>query len=192
MARGAGTTAQSSGTAAQHGRPRPVAPDRELLPAQSCAPPTPPLHLQLHRGRLGGCPGASRTALWNPAAAGTRPGPETPRPAAVLPVPCRPAARPTSPAPVAPGPELTSSPGPTAHARASGPGSLRHLRQGPRRGHRPLSVSPHCLSRGLGNHLKPRPLGHAPSHHATPLSRPAQLCADAGAPAKAAHFEVRV
>lgn len=42
MARGAGTTAQSSGTAAQHGRPRPVAPDRELLPAQSCSPPTPP------------------------------------------------------------------------------------------------------------------------------------------------------
>lgn len=169
MARGAGTTAQSSGTAAQHGRPRPVAPDRELLPAQSCAPPTPPLHLQLHRGRLGGCPGASRTALWNPAAAGTRPGPETPRPAAVLPVPCRPAARPTSPAPVAPGPELTSSPGPTAHARASGPGSLRHLRQGPPTRPPPTFGFPALPELRLGKSPKappsrPRPVAprHAP------------------------------
>lgn len=199
MARGAGTTAQSSGTAAQHGGrggPRPVAPDREPLPAQICAPPTPPSASPAAQWPAGWTPGsrprASRTTLWNPAAAGTRPGPEAPRPAAVLPVPCRPAARPASPAPVAPRPELTSSRGPAAHARASGPGSLRHLRQGPRRGRRPLSVSPARPEPRLGNHLKPRLLGHALSHHAPPLSRPAQLCADASTAATAAHFEFRV
>lgn len=83
--------------------------------------PRPPLQLLLHRDRLGGRPGASRTTLWNPATAGTRPGPEAPRPAAVLPVPCRPAARPASPAPVAPRPSSPRPGGPRPKPAPLGP-----------------------------------------------------------------------
>lgn len=102
------------GTAAPHGRPRPVAPAQEGAHSDLRA-----AHAPLC---ISGCtaaspvdagprPGASRTTLWNPAASGTRPGPESPRPAAVPPEPCRPAACPASPAPVAPRPELTWVPG---------------------------------------------------------------------------------
>lgn len=182
----AGTTAQSSGTAVPHGRPRPVAPAREPLLAQICAPPTPPSASLAApwppRWTPGPRPGASRTTLWNLAASGTRPGPETPRPAAVPPEPCRPAARPTSPAPVAPRPELTSSRGPSAHARASGTGSLHRLRQGPRRSRRPLSVSPAPPEPRLGKSPKAPPLGHAP---ATPRPAPRPSGSDGSTQAQA-------
>lgn len=122
------------------------------------------------------------------------PGPGLRRRAQPLSCPCPVVPQPAPRRPHLSRPDLNSPRprGPRPTPAPLGPAPSATFARAPRRGHRPLSVSPHCLSRGLGNHLKPRPLGHAPSHHATPLSRPAQLCADAGAPAKAAHFEVRV
>lgn len=130
--RGWHNCAESSGTAASTGGRGRLLLTGSYFLLRSARRPRPPLHLPLHPGRLGGRPGASRTTLWNPAAAGTRPGPEAPRPAAVLPprspprvartcraptlsLPRLGGPRPT-PAPLGPAPSGTSARGPDAAA----------------------------------------------------------------------------
>lgn len=192
----AGTTATSSVPLPRTGgRGRLLLPRRERT--QICAPPTPP----------SASPAAPRPPRWTPAHVPGRharrsgtpprrgPGPGLSRRAQPLSRPSPAAPQPAPRRPHLSRPDLSSpgSRGPAAHALTSGPGSLRRRRQGPRRGRRPLSVSPALLEPRLGNHLKPRPLGHAPPHHAPPLGRrgSAGLYAGAGAQVTAAHSGVR-
>lgn len=97
-------------------------------------------------------------------------------------------------APVAARPALTSSRGPTARLRSSGPSSRRRLSQCHNRGRRPLSVSPHGRSRRRGSGITsspgPAPLCPAPLRPAPRAPRP-RLCARAGSPAASAHAGVR-
>ncbi|KAM7319711.1 hypothetical protein ACRRTK_021394 [Alexandromys fortis] len=132
---------------------------------ESAHRPRPPLHLWLHRGLHGGRPAhvPGRHARRSGTSPRRGPGPglrlraqplSRPSPAAPQPAPRRPhLSRPDLSSPRPGGPRPTPEPlGPapsTASARAPD-AAAAHFRF-PR----------HRLSPGLGNHLKPRPLGHA-------------------------------
>lgn len=160
------------------GRGRLLLPGSHFL-LRSARRPRPPLHLWLHRGLHGGrpahVPGRHARRSGTPPRRGPGPGlrrraqpTSRPSPAAPQPAPRRPhLSHPDLSSPRPGGPRPTPEPlGPapsTASARAPD-AAAAHFRF-PR----------HRLSPGLGNHLKPRPLGHAPQHQAPPLGRPARL-----------------
>lgn len=154
------------------GRGRLLLPESHFL-LRSARRPRPPLHLWLHRGLPGGRPAhvPGRHARRSGTSPRRGPGPGLRRraqplsrlsPAAPQPAPRRPhLSRPdlSSPRPggLRPTPEPLGPAPFTASARVPD-AAAAHFRF-PR----------HRLSRGLGNHLKPRPLGHA---SATPRPAP--------------------
>ncbi|XP_055206057.1 basic proline-rich protein-like [Gorilla gorilla gorilla] len=176
---------------------RPGAGSLQRFKTQRSGTPTPPAPSPVPRRRGGGNPLRLQGRGPEPVGApgpgrGPTGDPGAPRPPEISSDVARHLSRP-EPA----GPALTSFRGPTARPRVSGPSSCRRLRQWPRRGRRPLSVSPHRRSRPAAweSPQAPAPPCSAPPRFAPPrpASRAAwpRLCARAGAPAASAHAGVR-
>ncbi|XP_013207253.1 uncharacterized protein LOC106144203 [Microtus ochrogaster] len=139
---------------------------------ESARRPRPPLHLWLHRGLHGGRPAhvPGRHARHSGTPPRRGPGPGLRRRAQPLSRPSQAAPQPAPRRPHLSRPDLSSPRpgGPRPTPEPLGPAPFTASARGPVAAAAHFRFPQHRQSPGLGNHLKPRPLGHAPQHQAPP------------------------